>query len=134
MRKKTTITNIIIYKRRQAIKRRIYKEARRQSWINYISTLTSRTPTKQVWEKIRKINGKYIPTPQPSLLVNDNYISDPTKVANIFAFHYTNLSESIPQQPIKLKQTNTTENYNDPLTKRELLEILQHLNNDKTPG
>ena len=93
MKNNPTTENIITYKRRNSIKQRIYRNARRDSWKEYISKLTSRTPTKTVWEKIRKINGKYYPKPLPAIHNNGHLIKDPIEVANLLASYYSNISK-----------------------------------------
>ena len=82
-----TEERVIEYKRNRARFRRAIKAARRQSWANFVSSINSRTPQSVMWQKIRKIAGKFTPSPPPVLKVNGNYIADAQEVSNIFSEH-----------------------------------------------
>ena len=136
MKNNPTVSNIITYKRRSAIKRKVYKNARKQSWIKYISTLTSRTPTKQVWHKLKKIEGKFNPKPQPILQKDGQIIKDPVEVANVFASYYATISTA-KNKTVKNKtraNTRRIEEYNHPLTMKELSAALLDIKDNKAPG
>ena len=45
----------------RAIKQRVFKKARKDTWNKFVNSLNSRTPTKKVCEKFRKVNGNYKP-------------------------------------------------------------------------
>ena len=141
MKKNPSTANINSYKRREAIKKRTYRNARRESWNQYISTLKSKTPTKQVWTKIKKIEGKYSPKPQPILLHNNQTIANPKQVANIFATHYANISSLLnnpnPQNQNFLNRRNRNDNneqYNSPFTMEELSSAIHSTQDYKSPG
>ena len=134
MKNNPTTEHIITYKRRNSIKQRTYRNARRDSWKEYISKLTSRTPTKTVWEKINKINGKYYPRPLPAIHNNGHLIKDPIEVANLFASYYSNISK--PKRTISpkyRKKSKNIEDYNLPFTMRELEDVLHSIEDDKSP-
>ena len=42
------------FQRRRAIKQREFRRARKDSWHKYINSLNARTPTKKVWERLKK--------------------------------------------------------------------------------
>lgn len=137
MKNNPSQNNIIAYRRRSAAKRRFFKMTRRASWKTYVSTLTSKTPTKYVWEKIKKINGKYIPKPQPVLKHQGNLIVDPMDVANILASHYAEVSSNnqIPCQAISLTDlSNNDEIFNVPFTQAELSSALNRTKDKSSPG
>ena len=48
---------LISFKRARARFRYVIKQAKRQSWINFISTVNWKTSMPEVWNKIRKISG-----------------------------------------------------------------------------
>ena len=52
MRRNPSANNITTYRRRQAIKRRTFKQEKRESWRRYTSGLTTKTPCKLIWAKI----------------------------------------------------------------------------------
>ena len=85
-------TNKIIYQRALAKKKQYFKQAKRKSWQDYISKINANTPITSVWNKVRKLSGKYIPKPLPSLLVDNNLISDSKSVADILANHFSKVS------------------------------------------
>jgi hypothetical protein len=47
------------YRAARANARRVTKQAKRESWQHYISSLNSQTPVKKTWDMISKITGKY---------------------------------------------------------------------------
>ena len=50
--------NRIRAKLMQAKARRLFRQKKRESWRNYVSSIDSRTNTNKVWNMIRKITGK----------------------------------------------------------------------------
>ena len=48
--------------------RRILKETQHNSWMSYLSSITTKTPLAVIFNKVRKISGKFSPTPHPILL------------------------------------------------------------------
>ena len=47
---------------------------------------------REVWKKIRKLSGKFIPSPQPTLKINDTIISEPSEVAEKLGKHFSGIS------------------------------------------
>ena len=87
------------FRKARAHARRVLKEARRSSWIKYVSTLTAETPLTQVWNRVRKISGKFV-TPSPPVLSGvDGPVSDPTSVANLFVQHFSVISKKDTTSP-----------------------------------
>ena len=54
--------------------------------------LIKNTPTSSVWNKIRELQGKYVPQPLPSLVVNNSVVSDPKEVSDVLAEHFSKIS------------------------------------------
>jgi hypothetical protein len=50
--------NLIAYKKLKAQTRRAMKEARRNQWNQFPESITAKTSSHEVWDKIRKISGK----------------------------------------------------------------------------
>ena len=74
---------LISYKKLRARFRYQVKQAKRLSWVNYISTLTWKTTLSEVWTKIRKITGKYIPSSPPVIKENGSLITDPRMLVKL---------------------------------------------------
>ena len=53
-----THENLNTYRNSRAKTRRTIKSAKRKSWRTYVSNLNYKTPTKKVWDMVRKISGK----------------------------------------------------------------------------
>ena len=53
-----TSDNINAFRNCRANARKVIKENKRKSWHEYVSKLNGKTPTKKVWEMIRKVSGK----------------------------------------------------------------------------
>ena len=86
--------NRIAYARACAKQKRTFKKAKRLSWRKYISDISAKTPSSDVWKKIRKLQGKFVPTSMPVLKVNERYVSDPKCVAESLAKHFANVSSA----------------------------------------
>ena len=77
----STTENLIAFRKARAFARRIIKEAKTVSWRNYVSSLNRFTPTTQVWTRIKRISGRFSPSPLAVLRVNDRDIIHPFNVA-----------------------------------------------------
>ena len=135
--------NKIVYKRALARKRKYFKEAKRKSWQDYISQIDTNTPVTKVWNKIRKLSGKYVPPPLPSLNVDDDLIYEPTGVAEELAKHFSNVSSKNNYTTDFINRDNSinfpnfssqnTEYYNQPFQLREFNDALSNTKNT-SPG
>ncbi|GFW50022.1 probable RNA-directed DNA polymerase from transposon X-element [Trichonephila clavipes] len=56
-RRYPTTENLLEFKKAKANARRVRRRSRRQSWIRYVSSLTSSTSSKQLWKKVKAANG-----------------------------------------------------------------------------
>ena len=90
-----TLENSIAYKRKRAICKRVFKEAKRESWEKFVTSINSTTPTSMIWKKIRKTSKKFS-TPKLPLLERPDLsvTNDPTETANIFGTVFSNISNS----------------------------------------
>ena len=82
----------IIYQRNLAKQRRYYKKAKRESWLYYINGINSKTPMRSVWKKVRKLSGKFVPSPLPSLKIDGSLITNPSEVADKLGQHFSQIS------------------------------------------
>ena len=135
---------LVAFKKARAHFRPQLKKARRESWMAFLSTITWKTPLSQIWNKVRKITGKFTPRSLPVLQINDNQISDPKLVSNAFADHFARVSHKNPNAPYfqfreKEEKCNLDfrafriESYNIPFSMKELVAALSKCK-DTAPG
>ena len=72
----------IEYKRLRAVSRRVFREAKTQSWKNFVSSINTRTPLGKIWKKVNKLKGSSRRAHIPSLNIDGQVIDDPTLVAD----------------------------------------------------
>ena len=118
----------------------LQKTAQRQSWQDYVSTLTTRTPINKVWAKIKKIQGRYGGMRRPVLRHDNTLYTDPRDVANLFARNMSVVSQGLQTpafQNHKIRQESSLiafppddgSDYNVPFTLAELREALRRCSN-----
>ena len=107
-RRRSVHVNLIIYKRNLAKQKQVFKDARRESFIRYISELKYNSPLTIVWDRVRKLMGKFSPSPLPILKINMVVISDTGEVAEAFARHFSNISSASHYSREFLNIRNTT--------------------------
>ena len=136
-------TNKAVYNRALAKRKRYFKQAKRKSWQDYVSTIDTDTPIASVWNKIRKLSGKYVPKPLPSLVVDGCLISNSDRVADTLAAHFSSVSSSTNYAndfrerarvtPAPDFTSGNTEYYNEAFSDRELRFALSKTANN-SPG
>lgn len=96
LKKRPTTENKINFKKLRAIFRRTMKSSRRDSWIDYISTIDHKTDPKMAWSKIRRINGCRKRSEITSLITPDTrLVTDPLYIANCLVSKFsTNSSDN----------------------------------------
>ena len=123
------------YKRQRAKKTKLYNEERKDSFRKYISSLTARTPSAEVWEKIRKLKGNHKRRPRPALETQGGHITgDPAEVAEIFGEHFSRVSAHPSQRFIPSGRNPRGYSYNQEYTMRELEDALGDAEGDSSPG
>ena len=85
----TNINKLRSFQCRRAIKQRVFRKTRKDTWSKFVNSLNSRTPTKKVWEKFRKVDGNFKPRRIPTIEKGGNTISTSDEIAETFAAHYT---------------------------------------------
>ena len=94
LRRRCDTANKIAFKRTKAICRKTFIKARKESWIKYVSSININTSSKQVWERVKKISGKFKNQPLPLLRdANGDNTEDPAVTSNIFARAFASVSE-----------------------------------------
>ena len=135
--------NKIAYCRARAKQKRIIKSSKRESFRQYINGLNANTPATLVWNRIKKLQGKFVPSPLPVISLGDSLISKPGEVAEVLAQHFASISSysnySPEFQTIRNSTTiippNSTNNeaYNLPFSMKEMENALQ-LSSPTSPG
>lgn len=132
------------FRQARARARQTLKSARRDSWKSYISSITSRTPLNEVFNRVRKISGKFSPPPPPVLLHAGETVADPKIVADLFAEHFASVSRKDAAAPGALHRRTVEsqdlsftspggESYNVPFSHSELRIALSQCQ-DSSPG
>ena len=74
----------IEYKKARAIFRYTILAVRRTSWQSFISSITVKISSNEVWKEVRNLKGK-LPSKSVILIEEENYISEPINIAYVFA-------------------------------------------------
>ena len=117
----------------QARTNKLFKQKKRDSWKNYVSSVNVNTPSKKVWDMIRKITGKNVASPMHHLKDdNGTLIADRVEIANTLgaaieksssSYNYSKEFQSIKAQKEKQKinfKTNINLCYNKKFTMKDL--------------
>ena len=129
----------------QARTKKLFKQKKRDYWKNYVSSVNVNTPSKKVWDMIRKITGKNVASPMHHLKDdNGTLITDRGEIANTLGAaiakssssnNYSKEFQSIKAQKEKQKinfKTNRNLRYNKKFTMRDLKRSLKSHNS--SPG
>ncbi|GBM35036.1 hypothetical protein AVEN_240388-1 [Araneus ventricosus] len=87
-----TTENLIAFKRARASARRVRRRSQRESWIRFISSITSSTPSKLLWKKVKAANGIYEEFSFPVLNTGNVVVSSPLEVANTLGNAFAQVS------------------------------------------
>ena len=74
------------------------KTSQRECWESFISKLTHKSTSKEVWDIINKFRGK-LSVPITCLNLNDQIITNDSQKAETLAQHYDNMSKSTNLDP-----------------------------------
>ncbi|GFW77479.1 hypothetical protein TNCV_2498721 [Trichonephila clavipes] len=81
-RRYPTTDNLIAFKRAKALARRVRRQCQRESWIKYVSSITSSTTSQQLWRKVKAANGLHqeftIPILEISTALYSSHLMWPT--------------------------------------------------------
>ena len=92
----------------QARTKKFFKHKKHESWNNYISSINVNTPSKKVWNMIRKIDGKNVANHMHHLKdANGNLITDREEIANTLgaAIEKSSSSENYSKKFQSIKAT-----------------------------
>ena len=136
-RKSPTQENLISFKKAKSIARRTRRQAKRDSWIKYVSSIQSHVSSKSIWSKVRKATGNFNFHSLSFLTVNGHVISDVKEIADALAASFSEVSSenSYPRNFIIYKhneeknildfQPSTLEHYNTDFNIHELKRSLK---------
>ncbi|GFV88922.1 putative RNA-directed DNA polymerase from transposon X-element [Trichonephila clavipes] len=93
-RRYPTTENLLAFKKAKANARRVRRRSQRQSWIRYVSSLTSSTSSKQLWKKVKAANGIYREFSFPVLQTSNSVFSSPEEIANILGETFQSASSA----------------------------------------
>ena len=126
----------------QARTKKLFKQKKRDSWKNYVSSVNVNTPSKKVWNMIRKITEKNVASPMHYIKdENGTLITDRVQIANTLGAtieksssseNYSKEFQSIKAQKEKQHinfKTNKNLRYNKKFTMRDLKRSLKKSNN-----
>ncbi len=145
-KKRPTDANLIEFKKKRSQARRIILEKKRQSWKDFMCSITSNTSVQESWKKIKILKGSYVFTPIEFLLRGNNTVTSPSDIANTLAQQFSTASStnSYKQTFLRVKQqserdpinisSNNLEPYNTLFTMAELQHCLKNNIRNSSPG
>jgi len=145
LRRHPTSDNIEVLRIASAKARKIIRQSKKHSWQSFVSKINSNTPTRQIWNMVRKIQGKNIRQPIKHLNSTTGLISNPSEIADTLAssISYNSSSSHYSSSFQKFKSQVESHDIIFPLDNNELYNIfisLQELKeaifdtHDSTPG
>ena len=136
-------SNMISFKKARANARREIRHAKRASWREYVSKLTTKSSSKDVWSMVKKIQGKNT-NPIVHLRTDTSEVTCAVDIANCLAetiatnssnhnYNNTFLKHKIECERIPINfSTNNQEYYNTPFSYEELLSALEQCSDGAT--
>jgi ribonuclease HI len=90
--KSKQLVDKIYFKRLAATARKTIRQAKNNSWRQYVSSINRLTPISAVWKRIKKMKSKYAAPRLPVIIDNGTLIGDQTEVANAIASSFAQTS------------------------------------------
>lgn len=145
VKRQNNLHNRVRYKRAKAICKQIFDNSKKNSWTQYLNSINSRTNINSVWKKIKKLSNKFQSSPTPILKNNNQVVDDKSTVAEIFAEHFVEMSNTstnnitfsrhkttIENSPLNMTDNNN-EYYNHPFQWMEFTSALKQ-SKESSPG
>ena len=143
-----THENLNSYRNSRAKARRTIKSAKRKSWRTYVSNLNYKTPTKKVWDMVRKISGKSKSASYHRLNYNFNNANETASTkqdiadtlasqfcSNSSTSHYSEEFQKYKKEQEKTKlnfKSSNNEEYNTPFNLDELKDAISKAHDTAT--
>ena len=142
-----TLSNLIEYKKANAIVVRTVRKSKQESWNKFLASINLQTSVKDVWRKINAVKGQNKIKSISSIKLGENSIIDSkSDIANALGEKFQNNSDGKNSRDSFKKYrdgrekenkidftSDTTEVYNLPITIQELKDILKTSGNT-SPG
>ncbi|GBN76895.1 putative RNA-directed DNA polymerase from transposon X-element [Araneus ventricosus] len=93
-RRYPTTENLIAFKAAKAYARRVRRQSQRESFIRFVSFITSSTSSSQIWRRVKAANGLYKDFTIPILKSDSATYSCPEDIANIIGQTFAYISNS----------------------------------------
>lgn len=108
-----------------------FSNARKTSWLAYVSSIHQGTPVNEVWRKIKKIEGNNSNFKIVSLTENDGTsTSDSSKIADLFAAHFSSSSASTNFHPDSRPASNLPPRSNNNINQAPYTDDCEILNGE----
>ena len=126
------------FKRAQAKFRYIVKNAKKKSWMSFVSTINKNTKSRDVWRKVGQIRGKSANS-KIKLKINNRQLTETLDIVEAFAEDFStrgHASKGTQQQFKVIRAAENTQQkmwYNEPFNMTELREAL-HNSRSTSPG
>ena len=92
LNKRITPENLLAYQKAAAKCRWVIKNAKKNSWVKFVSTINRFTPIKTIWNKIRKIDNKTYNHSKIILKKDNQYVPNPQDVSMVLGGHFKGIS------------------------------------------
>jgi ribonuclease HI len=109
LRNHKTDDNLMEYHRLKATSRLLLKRARQEEWHRFTSTITSHTPSKEIWRKVGAISGKRKGNTVTRLRLNGQVTAQPLQIANCLARHFSKASNTSAYTPLFQRKKRVAE-------------------------
>ena len=137
-RNRQSVFLLMEYKKAKAKARRVIRNAKKTSWLEFLSVFNHRTPMSTLWGILRKFSHKTkVHRPFPVLQNNNEMVDEPSEVADLFGQFFsemssvTNYSDSFLRNETVIRETipdfdiGRIEDYNKVFTMNELRDAIK---------
>lgn len=91
LRATLTMNNLMEYQRKKALARKVIKEAKKESWRQFGSTIGKETTLNKMWMMVKKMIGKYKPPHVPVLKEGQNEAISDMEKANLLGYKFAEI-------------------------------------------
>lgn len=90
LRATLTMNNLMEYQRKKALARKVIKEAKKESWRQFCSTIGKETTLNKMWMMVKKMIGKYKP-PRSCIKEGQNEAISDMEKANLLGYKFAEI-------------------------------------------
>ena len=140
MEKYPSQINLNELRRRTAEAKRIIIVSKKESWKNYVSSLSTDTPVSELWKKVKSFKGQAEPQNYP--LIHNNMLVDGEKKAEILCNKFKETTEiksvkvpgDLDEVLIEAMSNRNDADYNQPFCMGELKNMTDTLKQSSCGG